>query len=544
MTPSTCTLGAAPSRRVVLWRLGRWALPIALALLPILIFGAPSLLYPFGRDQGEYACIANAALSGKVIYRDVFNVKPPLTHLVHALALVAFGRSMLAIRLLDLVWQAATVLAVAGVARRLYLRPGSGVLAAFVYAASYYCFDYWDTAQTDGWLTLPVALAVLAFLVARERDAPWADVACGALLGIAALLKYPIAILLPLLALPWARGRVRRLWRLGLGFAAPFAVAAAVLALQGALASMLAAQAAYVVAYNGVAGGGGYLASVLGRLLRWHWTSFLLLLGAAALACDLAYLRRHGPGARHEPPLQTAWPLVAWWLAALVSFAAQNKGYAYHALPLLAPQAIVVAHVALAARDRLGVPRALRLALVGLGLAYPLAQVALYCARGYPYTPAAAVAVATGRTPLAAIYENRAFGIYGQGDYALQADLEVARYIQAHSAPGDTVFIWGFEPGIYFLAGRDCASRFIYNYPLYGQAARAEYRTALMAELEARPPLYVVVVREDAIPMVTGTMEDSLAALGGFPELARLIGSRYATEAVIEHLTVCRRIGG
>ena len=59
-------------------------LRLALVLLIVLLIGAPSLIYPFGRDQGEYATIAELALRGRVIYRDVFNLSLihicPLAH--------------------------------------------------------------------------------------------------------------------------------------------------------------------------------------------------------------------------------------------------------------------------------------------------------------------------------------------------------------------------------------------------------------------------------------------------------------------------------
>lgn len=69
---------------------------LALTLVLVLLLGSPSLTYPFGRDQGEYAVLAIEEMAGRVIYRDVFNVKPPMTHWLHALALLVFGRSMLA----------------------------------------------------------------------------------------------------------------------------------------------------------------------------------------------------------------------------------------------------------------------------------------------------------------------------------------------------------------------------------------------------------------------------------------------------------------
>jgi hypothetical protein len=53
-------------RRFLGWSL----LPVILATL---LFGSVSLIFPFGRDQGIHAFIADSALRGKTVYRDVFS---------------------------------------------------------------------------------------------------------------------------------------------------------------------------------------------------------------------------------------------------------------------------------------------------------------------------------------------------------------------------------------------------------------------------------------------------------------------------------------
>ncbi|WP_410349326.1 glycosyltransferase family 39 protein, partial [Yoonia sp.] len=77
----------------------------------------------------------------------------------------------------------------------------AGVLAGGLYTLWYYSFDFWNTAQTDGFQTLPTALGVLAFLFARDRDQRWAYVVSGVGVGLATLFKYPMGLLLPLLML-------------------------------------------------------------------------------------------------------------------------------------------------------------------------------------------------------------------------------------------------------------------------------------------------------------------------------------------------------
>src|SRR3954464_12635439 len=60
-------------------------------------------ILPFscGRDQSIYALVGEGVLHGKMPYRDLWDFKPPGIFLVYALAQGLFGRSMLAVRLLE-----------------------------------------------------------------------------------------------------------------------------------------------------------------------------------------------------------------------------------------------------------------------------------------------------------------------------------------------------------------------------------------------------------------------------------------------------------
>jgi hypothetical protein len=74
----------------------------------ILFYGFPTIFYPFGRDQGIYACAGDLILQGKQPYKDCFDFKPPLIFYTYALSFTLFGKSMWVIRLLDLLGQIST----------------------------------------------------------------------------------------------------------------------------------------------------------------------------------------------------------------------------------------------------------------------------------------------------------------------------------------------------------------------------------------------------------------------------------------------------
>mgnify|MGYP000957222837 CR=1 FL=1 len=99
----------------------------------------------------------------------------------------------------------------------------------------------------------------------------------------------------------------------------------------------------------------------------------------------------------------------------------------------------------------------------------------------------------------------------------------VARELRSRVPAGAPIFVWGFEPSIYWMAERPAASRFIYNVPQRTAWRRDESRATLLRELAAHPPAAIVVQHGDRIPKVTGDDRDSAGALEAFPELQRLL---------------------
>src|SRR5688500_17752426 len=53
--------------------------------------------------------------------------------------------------------------------------------------------------------------------------------------------------------------------------------------------------------------------------------------------------------------------------------------------------------------------------------------------------------------------------LYRVADFNLAADRDVALEVRERTRQTDKIFVWGFEPAIYWFADREPASRFIYN---------------------------------------------------------------------------------
>jgi hypothetical protein len=131
-------------------------------------------------------------------------------------------------------------------------------------------------------------------------------------------------------------------------------------------------------------------------------------------------------------------------------------------------------------------------------------------------------------------------------DYNLDADRQVALEIRSRTGSDDSVYIWGFEPSIYFLAERPLASRFTYNVPQRTEWQRAYSRRELLRELSLNRPRLIVVERRDVFQSVTGSPLDSKDELPNFPELKRLMDSQFRKVKEIEDFEIYERseLGG
>ena len=104
----------------------------------------------------------------------------------------------------------------------------------------------------------------------------------------------------------------------------------------------------------------------------------------------------------------------------------------------------------------------------------------------------------------------------------------------SQTRPDEPVFIWGFEPVIYWLADRKPSSRFIYDVPQRTEWQQEYAKKELLRDLHERPPALFIVQRNDVFPSVTGRVSDSKVDLLAFPELLFWLEERYDRGKTIE----------
>jgi hypothetical protein len=491
-------------------------------VLAVAVIAFPSLYYPFGRDQGIHAYIAKLAGDGYVVYRDVFNVKPPLTTVVHGLAQALFGETMRAIRLMDLLIVAATALMLQSLVARYLKSLWLGGVAAVAFATGHYSNNYWHTAQTDGWTSLFVVAAML--LYCRSLDAHSARAralilcAAGAVMGLAFWLKYTIVVVLLVfpsvhLALRLPRRRILADGAaVTAGFLACVLLGIAAMAAIGALPAFLDIQD-FMRSY--VAHGRVWWEFALAPLLvlvRARLATALAMVGFYALYKTLSRSARHRP----EAVALLVWTAAAWGAALL-----QGKVFVYHLLPLYPPLAIAAAvgvHALAGVLARFGGRRTAALA------AAAACTLIVWISNVPTNYRALGPALGGGERALRDHWDN---GDFAHSDFDTRDNLALVDYLKQRTLPCDSLYVWGYEPVVYFLSERRMVSRFLYNFPMFTAYYRQAYRDELMAALAADTPAVFVVQHEDRTPHVSVHDHDSAEILEQFGALKSFLAERY-----------------
>ncbi|HOU89441.1 MAG TPA: glycosyltransferase family 39 protein [Polyangiaceae bacterium] len=489
------------------------------------------LLFSFGRDQSIYAMVGDGILQGRMPYRDVWDFKPPGVFLAYALAQAVFGKTMLAVRLLEVAGLLGVAFAFRRLAELVLEQRRVGDVAAAIAVFGHAQLEFWHTGQPEafgGFLVVYAVLLAFGEPPGRRRFLQWGGV--GALFGAAFLFKPTIAGGAFVAALVLARRELVRTGR-SRSAALPLLVAG------GASLLPIAACAAWF-----------WLAGAWAEL---SWTMFVFTPGYSALfpyytAAEAFYYALHEALFRFTPVVAVGFLaaisirplhsrerellLVLLGIVAvnLAGVAMQNKFFQYHySATLLLVSFISGVGIYKLWRRMLGAGAGGVTALVAflllvlgmrpivhdLGDSFWARSARRLRYLAHPHSPEAQEALDRD--------------LYRVADFVLDDDRAVALELQARVPEGAPIFVWGFEPAIYWLAERPAASRFIYDVPQRTEWQRDRSRATLLRDLAARPPAAIVVQSGDRFPRVTGDSLDSAAALATFPELLRLLREEF-----------------
>jgi hypothetical protein len=525
-------------------------------LAVVFLRALPNLRYPIGRDQATYCVIGQGLLRGQLLYRDLWDNKPPGIFYVYAVIVKIFGPVMWCVGAVDILWLLAISCCIFFFARR-YLGTPAAALAMVFNAVRHCRQGYIHAVQPEAFLML--CLFGAWFLLEGDSGVrgPKAGVRglrcflAGLLMGAAFWLKYnavaffPFLLLVPFLDFrPWDNGTVRprlkipgkdwlvRMLLVGVGFVLAIVGVLAYFRVAGAWPAMKEVQFEVLPRYGAKVFHWDFAFLVWAlRQSQFHlgfWTEIM-----AALGLLVAWRRR-----------EVAWfaPILLMALAGYIAAAMQGRFHAYYFETCYPFFSMFWGYVCVKTwegfqflrrafeRHRWRLARAmLWLVLAGM-VASLLPEESVRIAQQYRFlgdwwrNPEASYRVYWWQLPLDKLYDQ----------------LRVINYLKRDSAPDDQVYVWGTAPLINFLAQRRNPSRFVSNLALISTWGPGSWRQELVRTLETKRPRYVVVVRNDEIPTVSYTMMDSEQYLRVYPALADLLKRQYQPAANLGDFEVYR----
>lgn len=528
--------------------------PALVAAAVTVALGLPMLNWPYGPDQALFAYFGEKLAHGAGLYVDVWDVKPPGIFWIYTFVSVLPGPEFKVLRAFDLAYTALTVVALYALGRAYWGRLAGaigGALYGMVYVTA---TGYWNSAQPDSFMVLPLAGALLAAEEARRRDSGRLTLLSGALFGLCVQLR-PVALLVPAalilvhladergrrwsLADPWHTSAFRRALLLVAGVVAIELVTLLWLALYGAVGEYLYAQLSFAGQYGRQGGpyspDGLTLTNYLSGLRT--GTMFIIfartLLAAPALAAVVVglLLRRQ----RHIGEV------ALYALAAYAGVVVQGKYFLYHWHTVLMFLALLAGWLgAFTWRQIRAAGRSPAAAGVTLGLIGGLLLLLTPNVTDKGISEWSA-AVRYYTDPASRPEYNNRFGLYGRGSFSFRASDEAARYVQERTAPGDTIFVWGYDPLLYVLSGRDSPSRFISFLPLMSTWTPQRWVDEWLDDLERERPAYIITQRGENARWITGHSIDAVDYIKLLPRFQALLENEYVFERGIEDYGLYRR---
>ena len=401
---------------------------------------------PLERDEGEYAYAGQLMLEGIPPYSIASNMKLPGTYAMHAVIMALLGETIVGIHLGLLLVNAASILLVFLIARRV-LGDAASVAAAAVYAALSLSPSVAGTASHATHFVTLFALAGTLLLLRKETAR------AGLCFGLAFLMKQHgvFFILFGAAWLLYTRAGWRALARFAVAAVLPYALTCLILWRAGVFTNFWFWTVTYARAYAmrvPLITGISHFRSTFKDVLAANPAIWAM---AAAGAFLVVRTRKSG------------FLLTFLLFSALTTVPGLlfREHYFITVLP-------AVALLAAATASRRWGRWALAAALV----------LSLFTARRFFFLV----------PPVQAARD-----LYGENPFP--EAIPAAAYLRAHTAPQSAIAILGSEPEIYFYAHRHSATGYIYMYGLMEpQPYALRMQEELIRDLESHRPEYIVDV--------------------------------------------------
>src|SRR3989344_1232716 len=463
---------------------------IVMVLLVTLVLRIPSLFEPYWYgDEGIYLTVGAAINSGRVLYRDIYDNKPPLLYLTAALA----RGEQYWFKLIAGIWSLTTVAVFYKLAGKIWGN-GQTKKAAVLIFALLTTLPVWEgnIANAELFFLLPTVAAGLLLWNEKEIGKIFAG---GVVLGMGALWKAPVLAE----AVVWIFVWLGQAWRKELTMEK--LVVRCVSLGVGALVPLIASW----VALTKFGAGEAYVSAA--------WMQNLPYLSSWQMGTGLGLFSVKGRlAATAAVSLLAVWLnggiLALWGLWTIFAATLSGRPYPHYLLQAAGATALAITSLGWGSR---------RERLVGGGVITLLVGTILMF-KFWTY-PTAGYYVNFLEWTLGQKSQEQYFEWFGGG---VNRNYEIARVIMSGSRAQDRIFVWGDEPMIYALAKRLPEGKYTVAYHIKFYGVEAE----TMQALTASPPRYIVETSD----------------MAGLPGLESLVNSRYKLEKEVGGANIYRRV--
>ena len=468
---------------ISLLRRGRWHwVALVVTLLFVSVVRVRLLDIPLERDEGEYAYAGQLMLSGIPPYSLVYNMKLPGTYAMYALIEAVFGQTTAGIHLGFLFINAAAIVLVFLLGRRLF-GAGAGAMAGASYALLSISPSVLGTsAHATHFVVVPVLAGFLLLMNCKDGSRRLGTVFLSALLfGLSFVMKQQAVFFLVFawLLFAWSQWKDRSSGRtrvavsvalFTLGLAIPFVVTCILVWRAGVWDTFSFWTFHYAREYVSVVSlteGWAYFQKAFPKVVG----PSLLIWALAGIGLVLLYIEKR----------RSAFTKIAVTLFTVFSSLTVTPGlyFRLHYFVTLLPAVALLAGNGCSAVSRYITYSRFSWGKMAVPMALVIGALGWAFIRQWPFffieTPTQASRTLYGREPF-------------------PEAIEISRYLEAHSEPRDRIAVIGAEPEIFFYTHRRSATGYIYFYGVWEVPLIAERMAKEMVrEIEAARPRFVVV---------------------------------------------------
>jgi len=485
---------------------------LALVILFSFLLKIPTFFEPLSRDEGLYSYASMVMEKGGILYKDVFEFKPPLVFNIYQFTHFILGNTPFALRVFTAFYSLLSVFGIFLIGSCLF-GAATGLIASLIFGVfSSGIILEGNLANTEVFMLFPFILSAYAFLLYLKKEKKWLIFVSGIFCAIAFLFKVVALTNFLLFAsfLFFSRKNAnkedftgKKLWLdlalLSSGFIFVIILVSLYFAQKGALKEFLYAVFIFGFIYVRSSFGFQYLYNLIANSFSVFCEGFLMWVTAVVSLWFILFQERRMEGLF----------IALWFVFSCFGVFAGGRFYEHYYIQLLPALSLLSAYFFAQARESILKKWRFIKPTKNLLVVFIFGSFILFIALNSRYY-LNFFRMLSGRV---SEVTYKSYFLY-RNPIKIEA---VSDFLKKNSKPEDYVYVWGAEPLVNYTSGRVSPTRYIINFHTDNIIGA---RQEVMKSLYLKKPCFIVLF------------------LKPFPELNELLISRYVLLKEIEGVQI------